>query len=351
MMESYAVLMQFSAVKTHKQGRAMDLITDWLIHIWDLLQVRGWWFAVGLVLCTIVGVLPLKAEGSKQKRIPFWPVVWGTLLPVCNFSVILPAVVLWRSGVQTGAVFAFLSAAVLLNPSGILSGWAYMGPELTAAWVISAAAVSVAAGMVGMHLVPMVKDAESERKPQSTLYNTFSTLAPELALWLVLGILAQALLQTLAPKDFWQTLLLNPTEASFGDAVAAGLFRHVCIPDDVALAASLVATGFQPGWAVLFLTVGICTNLPELFVLYGIAGKKAVVVYSVATVAASIAAGIMVQLLMGAGFVPQYSLAGTEQLVHLAGLMTVRTWMSARIPCALALAAFACRGVWLRRTV
>lgn len=343
--------MQFSAFKTHKQGRAMDLITDWLIHIWDLLQVRGWWFAVGLVLCIIVRFLPFKAEAGQSKCIPFWPVVWGTLLPVCNFSVILPTAALWRRGVQPGAVFAFLSAAVLLNPSGILSGWAYMGPELTAAWVISAAAVSMVAGMVGMHLVPMAKDAESEGKPHSTLYHTFSIFAPELALWLALGILAQALLQTLAPIDFWQTLLLNPAGASFGDAVAAGLFRHVCIPDDVALAASMVATGFRPGWAVLFLTVGICTNLPELFVLYGIAGKKAVVVYSVTTVAAGIAAGIAVQLLMGTGFVPQYSLAGTELLVRLASLMTVRTWMSARIPCALALAAFACRGAWLRRTM
>ena len=327
----------------------MDLITDWLIHIWDLLQVRGWWFVVGLLLCIIVRFLPLKAEESQQKCFSLWPVVWGTVLPVCNFSVILPAAALCNRGIRTGAVFAFLSAAVLLNPSGILSGWAYMGPELTAAWVISAAAVSVAAGMTGAHLVPMAKDAESERKSQSTLYHTFFTFAPELALWLVLGILAQALLQALAPKGFWQTLLVNPAVASFGDAVAAGLFRHVCIPDDVALAASLVATGFQPGWAVLFLTVGICTNLPELFVLYGIAGKKAVVVYSVTTVAAGIAAGIVIQLLMGAGFVPQFSLADAEPLIRIANLLTIRTWMHARGACAAALLLCACCGLWRRK--
>lgn len=341
--------MSFSALKMHKQGRAIDLITDWLIHIWDLLQVRGWWFAVGLVLCAIVRFLPLKAEESQPRCVPFWPVVWGVLLPVCNFSVILPAAALWSRGVRTGAVFTFLSAAVLLNPSGILSGWAYMGPELTAAWVISAAAVSVAAGMVGMHLMPMVKNAEPERKSGSILYRIFSISVPELALWLVLGILAQALLQTLAPKDFWQTLILNPAGVSFGESIAAGLFRHVCIPDDVPFAASLVATGLRPGYAVLFLLTGVCTNLPELFVLYGIAGKKATAVYLCVTVAIGAAAAFLTQMLIGTDFTPLFNLANAETYTRIANALSIRTWMPARMPCAIGLVLLAGWGMWKQR--
>lgn len=319
----------------------MRLITDWMVHSWELLQVRGWWFAVGLILCVIVFFLPLKSEKTQKSRIPFWSVILGALLPVCNFAAIAPAAALHSRGLRTGAVLGFLSAAVLLNPSGMLSAWAYMGPELTTAWIISAAAVSLMAGIAGIRFLTPAEQTASGP-------SFFSASVPQIAFWLVLGTLAQGLLQALAPETLWQTLLLDPAGASFGDAAAAAVTRHVCIPDDTALAASLAATGFPPGWVVLLLTAGICTNLPELFVLYGTAGKKTAAVYAAVTVIFSMAAAILTQLLIGPGFVPQYNLADAEPLIQMASLLTIRTWMPAKIPCALGLLLLAGWGLWQR---
>ena len=327
----------------------MDLITDWLIHIWDLLQVRGWWFAVGLVFCVIAGFLPLKVEKMQKDSIPFGAVLLGALLPVCNFAVIPLAVALRMRGLRSGTVFAFLSAAVLLNPSGVLSAWAYMGPKLTIAWVFVALLVSLAVGMTEARLLSPAGYGQQEQQEKKVFLHTFLQSVPELALWLVLGVLAQALLQVMMPKDLWQTLLLNPAGASFGDAAAAALARHVCIPDDAALAASLTATGFPPGWAVLLLTFGICTNLPELFVLYGMTGKRPTALYTLVTICVSMAAGILTQLLIGPGFVPQFSLADAEPLIRIANLLTIRTWMYARGACAAALLLCACCGLWRRK--
>lgn len=326
----------------------MWLITDWMVHSWELLQIRGWWFAVGLILCIIVRFLPLKVEKTKKNSIPFWSVVWGILFPVCNFAAIPLAVALRNRGIRIGAVFAFLSAAVLLNPSGILSAWAYMGAELATAWVIGAVIVSLTVGIAGTWFLPSEDNGEPKLQPK-TVAHTFLMLVPELAFWLTLGVLVQALLQVLMPKDLWQTLIMNPAGTSFGDAVAAGLFRHVCIPNDVSLAASLVATGFPPGWAVLFLTVGICSNLPELFVLYGMAGKKPAVMYGLVSLCAGIAAGIVTQLLLGSGFVPQFSLANTEPVIRIANLLSIGTWMPAKVPCACLLAALALWRWWSRQ--
>lgn len=50
----------------------------------------------------------------------------------------------------------------------------------------------------------------------------------------------------------------------FCEAAAAVALRHVCIPDDISLAASLTASGLRPGWTVLLLLMGVSTNLPEL---------------------------------------------------------------------------------------
>lgn len=315
----------------------MRLITDWMAYSWELLQIRGWWFAVGLILCIIVTFLPLKAEKTQNRSFLFWCLVWGILLPVCNFAAVPLAAALLNRGVRIGAVFAFLSAAVLLNPSGILSAWAYMGTELATAWIISAVIVSLAVGTAGIWFLRPVQNTDRLAREKRGFSHIFSISVSELAFWLVLGTLAQALIQALAPQDLWQTLLLNPAGTSFADAAAGALVRHVCIPDDVALAASLAATGFPPGWAVLLLIVGISTNLPELFVLYGMAGKKPAVLYGLVSICSGIAAGLVTQLLIGPGFVPQFNLAGSEPLIRLSNSLSISTWMPAKIPGAAAL--------------
>lgn len=318
----------------------MWLIRDWLAYSWELLQTRGWWFAVGLILCAAAVFLPLNAEKTKKNGIPFWPVLLGAALPVCNFAAAPLAVVLWNRGLGTGAVFAFLSAAVLLNPAGMLSAWAYMGKELAIAWFLGGAAVSLAAGMAGTRLPGPSEPMEAR---------ACLKFIPELALWLVRGILAQALVQALTPEELWNQLMLDAEGASFGQAAAAGFFRHVCVPDDVALAASLAATGLRPGCAVLFLLLGICTNLPELFVLCGMTGKRTALVYALTTVLFSVAAAVLTQLLLGANFVPQFNLADAESFTRIANLLSIRTWMPAKVPCACALVLLAGYGLWRRR--
>lgn len=322
----------------------MQLIKDWMACSWELLQIRGWWFAAGLFLCVILRFLPLKTDRTEKRRTPVVPLLWGVLLPVCNFAAIPVATALMSKGIGLGAVFAFLSAAVLLNPAGMLSAWAYMGPGLAIAWIVSALAVSMAVGVAGTWLLP---PANEKKNSGDRISRLFSVPVPELAFWLVLGTLAQGFLQALLP-ELWQDLLREPTRASAAETVMACLVRHVCIPDDTALAASLAATGFPPGWVVLFLTVGICTNLPELFVLYGLSGKKPAALYGLVSIGAGLAAGLAVQLLLGPGFVPQFSLENAEPLLSIASLLTVHTWMPAKIPCTVILLLLAAWGLWIR---
>lgn len=321
----------------------MWLITDWLVHSWGLLQIRGWWFAVGLIFGAVVMVLPLRAEQKQKNGILCWPVVCGALLPVCNFATVPLAVVLLNRGMGTGAVFAFFSAAVLLNPSGILSAWAYMGPTVTTAYLFTAISAAWLAGMAGNRCL------EQKAQKQEKSVSAYVRLSTRLAVWMLLGILAQALLLTLAPADIWQNIVGNPQGASFLEIAMAGIFRHVCIPDDVSLIASLVASGLRPGCAVLFLIIGICTNLPELFVLYGMAGKKPAALYLLVTAAVGIAGAALTECLIGADFVPQFNLAGAAAYTDLANLLSIRTWMPAKIPCAIVLLLFAALGLWNRR--
>lgn len=329
----------------------MSMIIDWIEQGWSLLQTLGWWSMIGLVFCIAMQCLPLGMYRGINKwgRI-LLAVAAGALLPMCNFAAIPITIVILRRGAGAGPALAFLGAATLLNPAGGLLAYAYMGLALTVCYVCGAIVLALLVGIVGRYCLELEPPrAEPQRyRFSEALRNTFLDLGPELAFWVFWGVLAEAAWMTFVPASLWQDLLLDPGSASFLECAVMGISRHVCIPDDISLTASLVAAGLRPGGAILFLLLGVCTNLPELFVLWGMAGKKTALFYAAVTILGSIAAALMVELVVGNGFVPQFNLADADQYVALAERFSIRTWMPARIPCAVLLLLLACRGFWLR---
>lgn len=319
-------------------GQKMDLIKNWLEQMWSLLQTLGWWTAVGLVLCVAVQSL-LSCKGGRKKEwvCIFLAVVGGALLPTCNFAAIAPSVMVLRRGAGTGTALAFLAAATLLNPAGILLAYGYMGPVLASAYVCGAAVLALLAGFAGKCCPGLETARTGVRRlsfPQA-VGETFGVFEMELAFRVVLGILAEAVLLAAVPSGLWQNALADPGSISFLESAAMGIFRHVCIPDDVSLAASLAAAGLRPGGVVLFLMMGVCTNLPELSVLWGMAGKKTAALYGGITAAGSVSLAALTELTIGKGFAPRFNLADAGMFTQLAGLLSIRTWIPARVPCAL----------------
>ncbi|MGM9589896.1 MAG: permease [Faecousia sp.] len=303
----------------------MTLIQNFAAHFWTLMETLGWWTLLGLLLGWLLRFLPLAGKNNGDGK--HWgilgAVVAGALLPMCNFAAVPIAAALLACGAGVGVPLAFLCSATLLNPAGLLLGWAYMGPALTVAYLCGALAAALLAGVAGERW----QSALPERKNNPDM-------AGALIFWVMLGIAAQAALLTMTPRSLWQNLVLNPRAASLWEAAAAGVFRHVCIPDDISLAASLAASGLRPGWTVLLLMMGVCTNLPELFALYGTAGKKTAGLYLLTTVSVSLLAALLTQWVLGAGFVPQFNLANADRFTRLANLLSIRTWMPAKGPCA-----------------
>lgn len=310
----------------------------WIEHfgnqVWALLETLGWWLLLGLALGWLVGFLPW--ERIKKGRIPAFALL-GAMLPMCNFAAIPIAAALLTGGAGTGSALAFLAGATLLNPAGALLDWAYLGPKLTVAHGCGALAAACLTGFAAERWCPEIPPLEASRLPRKLL------------LWAMAGILGQGMLLSFAPPSLWRDLVGNPTGASLGTAVAAGLFRHTCIPDDIVLAASLVASGLRPGWGIGLLLIGAATNLPELMILYGLAGRKTAGVYVCTMVGAGLMTAVLTQWILGSGFVPHFNLANAEILAHLANLVSIRTWMPAKIPCAIGLLLFFGWALWRER--
>ena len=291
---------------------------------WSLLETLGWWILLGMLLGWLLQFLP---KGNRQRKNRLWNIsaaaALGAALPMCNFAAVPLAVSLLRWG--SGVSLAFLAGASLLNPAVLLLGWVYLGPKLTVAYALSAVGISLLAGAAGERWGQSSPRGKADAK-----------LAADGILWLMLGIAAQSVLLGAFPS-LWKGVVGNPAAVSFWEAAAAGTLRHVCIPDDIALAASLTASGLRPGWTVLLLLMGVSTNLPELFALYGTAGKRNAGIYLLTMICGSLLAAVLTQWMLAPGFVPQFNLANAALFEKLASLLSIRTWMPAKTPCACAL--------------
>ena len=318
----------------------MHFLVNWINHIWNLLQVIGWWSILGLAIGSFLGVLLKnmlwKRHGSKT--LFFWA-FGGAILPMCNFGVIPIAMMFLKTGLGIECVLTFLSAATLLNPAGVLLSYAYMGPKLTVIYTAAAFGTALFTGLTAHRILSKgtrENDGKKYNPVDCTPQNSIAFMA-EIALRLFIGILLEALLLTFGSEIIKPEMMMYPEGLSFTEISMLGLFRHVCIPDDITMAGSLTASGMMPGGVCLFLLLGIGSNLPELTVLYGITGKRTALLYFTSLMFAAVLTFIMVQLFVAPGFVPQFSLEHAETWTLWANRLSIRTWMPARIPCSILL--------------
>ena len=328
----------------------MQFFLQYIDRFRDLLQTEGWRFSIGLLLCLVLRVIvPKRAWSMDRFTAIALALLGGACLPMCNFAVILPTICMLSCGSSVSTALTFLAAGVLLNPAGLILSWAYMGPVMTILYGMSALLTALAVGLPAMKLLDGERQEISCHKTSditSELRFCLMELGPKLALWILIGILLEAMVLTAFPSAQMGALLLDPAGISAAEAVVMGLFHHVCIPDDLSLTASLVASGLTPGKALLFLLIGVGSNLPELSVLWGLAGKKTALWFAGISTACGVIFCMLAELLITPHFVPKYSLTGAEQLAQLANTLSVRTWMPARIPCAVFLFLLGLYGLW-----
>lgn len=305
-------------------------------NLWDLLQVTGWWTLTGLLFGFALVCSPIKPFKSKSMQALFAAAA-GALLPVCNFGAAPIACALLCKGFDLSASFAFFAAASLLNPAGVLYSFAYMGGRAAFMYLLCSAAVL--AGCIALGLFeegPSCAVCEKESYPDLSL---------RLCLWAWIGALLQALLIGSAGGAFWKSLVLSAPDAGWLSAFAGGALRHLCIPDDVSLAASLVASGMKPGPGILLLIAGALTDLPALLMLRAKTGPRSLWKYLAVMILCAFASAFLLQHTAGRGFVPHYDLRGAEALTYWGNLLNLPLWRPARIPGACLFSAAALAGL------
>jgi hypothetical protein len=267
----------------------------------------------------------------------------GIPLPLCSCGVLPTAMSLRARGASRGATVSFLVSTPETGVDSIAVTYALINPAMTILRPVSAFLSAAVAGLAvdkwggwdagvrnGHETDCQVcgdHDCETEHKWTTRLRGSLRYIAndffPDIANWLLLGLIISGVVAALLPADF---LTGVPGSAQLFLAVAAGVPIYICASASTPIAAALMAKGVSPGAALVFLLVGPATNLASLLVVGRRLGKRTAVIYLLSLVVVALAIGWLVNTIMGGwNWVPR--IANPELHEH----YTMFNWVGAGI--------------------
>jgi uncharacterized membrane protein YraQ (UPF0718 family)/copper chaperone CopZ len=256
--------------------------------------------------------------------------LFGVPLPLCSCGVIPVAASLRRHGASKGATTAFLLSTPQSGVDSIAVTYGLLGPFLAVVRPVAALITGVFGGglvqtfngergAAGGELTrdegapsctsECCDDATSEHRPKilDALHYGLVILPRDIGKALIFGVAVSGLISTLVAPRALESYLgggLGPMLA----AMAVGIPLYVCATASTPIALGLIHAGLSPGAALVFLISGPATNTAALTTLWKVLGRRAAIIYLVTVAVASLATGLAVDGLIGAGGLPASAL-------------------------------------------
>jgi hypothetical protein len=276
-----------------------------------------------------------------------WPVIKASLigipLPLCSCGVLPTAMSLRDRGASRGATVSFLVSTPETGVDSIAVTYALINPAMT---ILRPVAAFISAAVAGLAVDAWGgREADAERghdtdcqvcgdhdcetdhawttRLRGSLRYIVNDFFPDIANWLLLGLVISGIVAALVPSDF---LARVPVSTQLILAVAAGVPIYICASASTPIAAVLMAKGVSPGAALVFLLVGPATNLASLLVVGRRLGKRTAIIYLFSLVFVALLIGWLVNATMGGwNWVPR--IANPELHEH----YTLFNWLGASL--------------------
>jgi len=358
----------------------MQYFTDFLANFWQVILDAGPWLLVGLLTAGLIkAFVPDDWMGRWLGKRGFGSVfraaLVGTPLPLCSCGVLPAALSIRKQGASRGATVSFLVATPVNGVDSITVSYALLGPFLAIVRPIVGIGCAIIAGLLS-ELSPKLGEAAETgatekksccgAKPETTpepeeksccadgesqstqpgimtrlaggMRYAMSSILDEIALWMLIGLIAAAVVTTFVPPD---------ALASWGSGVPAmllmiaiGVPMYICATASIPLATSLLLAGVSPGTVLVFLLAGPATNIGSLAVVRKNIGTAATIAYLVGLCGGAIGFGLATDWVVNA-----WQISIETQVEHSHGMLPA--WVS--IPAAVLLVILAIRP--LRRFV
>lgn len=251
--------------------------------------------------------------------------VVGFIMPLCCCSAIPTAITLYRRGAGRGPACAFLIATPWFNFYGFASLAIFLGFKI--AIIVSLASVVVAffSGMLidaFTSQLPILEtetscgcndgcgstcgtsskaekgliDFSNHRAKFRSAFHFMLDLGREIGLWISIGIILGALVETFVPEDIFTKYLGGHHVLGLLAAVALAAIFYTDSLGSLPWVQSLLAKGLGAGSAMALLVAGVGTNISTLGPIARNMGKRTVGVYALSVVILTGVVGLSLNL-------------------------------------------------------
>ncbi len=312
-------------------------------HFLDLFIESAPWLLLGLLVAGVMKTLVPQDWLGRQLGKPGFAstlkaALLGAPLPLCSCGVIPAALGLRRAGASKSATTSFLISTPETGVDSISVSYALLGPFMAIIRPIAAISSALTAGL----LVDTEKSTSAQStttaatsccaskracssgtsdKPTAQREQTmaqklaegfrfsFTKLLGDIALWLLIGLGAAAVIKTFVPAEFL---------AQWGDGLLAfvvmaiiGVPMYVCATASTPMAAGLLFSGVSPGAVLVFMLVSPATNVATVALVKKELGGRALAAYLTGVIGVGFVFGFLTNWLT-----EQWQIDFAEQASH-----------------------------------
>jgi len=236
--------------------------------------------------------------------------LFGVPLPLCSCGVVPTSVYFAKSGASKGSVISFLTSTPQTGVDSIIATYGMMGPVFAIFRPFAALFMGI---INGTFINKLLKQDTNEilfqnfeekssndtfkSKLKSYLHYSFVEFLDDIAPQLAIGLLIATAITYFIPDNFFSGSLIQDGIAGMLAMILVGVPMYVCATSSIPIAVSLIAKGFSPGVAFVFLAVGPATNAASFAILMKVLGKKTALAYLFALIISSIAFGYLLDFI------------------------------------------------------
>lgn len=264
--------------------------------IFELMNKMWWGVILGIFFVGLLDKIPqnliLRILGKGESLTGlFRATLAGVFLDLCSHGILLVGMQLYKKGVSTGQIMAFLIASPWNSLSLTLILWSLVGFKWMIAFLLLSMLIAVVSGYIFILLekkriiapnpytisvnknVSVKKELNAFKKNIDLSPQGFSLIfvnglkgSRMVLRWIFFGVVLAALVRTFLSPESFQTLF-GPTLVGLGLTIIVATILEVCSEGSLPLATDILTRAGAPGNAFAFLMTGVSTDYTEIMAI------------------------------------------------------------------------------------
>lgn len=230
--------------------------------------------------------------------------LFGVPLPLCSCGVIPTGTAFYKNGASKGGTISFLISTPQTGVDSILATFSLMGLPFAIIRPFAALVTGITGGLITSVATKNEPDNRAlqnyHAQPKTLVQRVgdvfrygFVEFIQDISKWLVIGLVAAAIISALIPDDFFELLNLPPI-VQMVLILAVSIPLYICATGSIPLAAVLIMKGISPGAAFVLLMAGPATNAATITMIGKVMGRKSLFVYLSTIVVGALFFGILI---------------------------------------------------------